>query len=105
MTLPTQSVLRALVENPSREQYGLEICANAGLQSGTTHPILANLERIGWLESRWEDANPAELGRPLRRYYRLSQDGAVLARRALARADARTTALRRRLGTAAGCIA
>ena len=41
MTLPTQLVLRALLEEPSREMYGLEICARAGLQSGTIHPILA----------------------------------------------------------------
>ena len=30
--------------------------------------ILARLERCGWLESRWEDIEPAEEGRPRRRY-------------------------------------
>ena len=55
MTLPTQLVLRSLLADPTREMYGLEICTEAGLPSGTIHPILARLEGLGWLESRWED--------------------------------------------------
>jgi PadR family transcriptional regulator, regulatory protein PadR len=86
MTIPTQLVLRALLERPTREMYGLEICAAAGLASGTIHPILARLEGLGWLESRWEDVDPAAEGRPKRRYYRLSPDGAERARLALAEA-------------------
>lgn len=101
MTLPTQFVLRALLGNPAREMYGLQICAAAGLPSGTIHPILARLEAAGWLESRREDADPGQSGRPRRRYYRLSQDGAEQARTALARASAATSALRSlRPGTA-----
>ena len=64
-----------------------------GLPSGTIHPILARLEGLGWLESRWEDAIPREKGRPRRRYYRLSQDGAERARIALAQATTSVTAL------------
>jgi DNA-binding PadR family transcriptional regulator len=86
MTLPTQLVLRALLEHPGQERYGLEICQAAGLPSGTIHPILARLEGVGWLESRWEDIDPTEQGRPRRRYYRLSESGVQLARDALARA-------------------
>ncbi len=52
MTLPTQLVLRALLEDPGAERYGLEIGDTAGLPSGTIHPILARLERLGWVESR-----------------------------------------------------
>jgi len=74
-----------LVE-PAGEMYGLEICSAAGLASGTIHPILARLEHVGWLESRWEDVDPREEGRPRRRYYRFSRDGAERARIALARA-------------------
>jgi DNA-binding PadR family transcriptional regulator len=83
MTIQTQLVLRALLEHPTREMYGLEICAAAGLASGTIHPILARLERLGWLESRWEDIDPVREGRPKRRYYQLSPDGAEQARHAL----------------------
>jgi PadR family transcriptional regulator, regulatory protein PadR len=93
MTLPTQLVLRALLEKPAEESYGLEICARAQLASGTIHPILARLESIGWLISRWEDVDPHEQGRPRRRYYRLSPDGAVCAREALARATASRNAV------------
>nr|WP_285485880.1 helix-turn-helix transcriptional regulator [Amycolatopsis taiwanensis] len=73
--------------------YGLEICAAAGLASGTIHPILARLEKAGWLRSRWEDANPADQGRPRRRYYGLdpNQLGQVYA--ALHRASASSPAL------------
>ncbi|MGI5215039.1 PadR family transcriptional regulator [Plantactinospora sp. CA-290183] len=93
MTLPTQAVLRTLVQHPSHEFYGLELCAAAGLASGTIHPILARLENLGWLTSRWEDLDPHEAGRPRRRYYSLTSDGAVQARRALAGVDARTAKL------------
>ncbi|MEV8630701.1 helix-turn-helix transcriptional regulator [Streptosporangium sp. NPDC051023] len=69
--------------------YGLEICATAGLPSGTIHPILARLEAIGWLESHFENTLPQEAGRPRRRYYRFTQDGAENARIALARSSNR----------------
>jgi DNA-binding PadR family transcriptional regulator len=90
MTIPTQLVLRALLAEPSKELYGAEIGQAAGLPSGTVHPILARLETVGWLESRWEDIDPREQGRPARRYYRLTTDGMELARSALARAYSAT---------------
>jgi PadR family transcriptional regulator PadR len=86
MTIPTQLVLRVLLADPSRELYGVEIGQAAGLPSGTIHPILARLEGVGWLTSRWEEIDPRTEGRPARRYYRLTPDGAELARAALARA-------------------
>jgi DNA-binding PadR family transcriptional regulator len=88
MTIPSQLVLQVLLENPERELYGLEIGSAAGLASGTVHPLLARLERHGWLESRWEDIDPSTAGRPARRYYRLTPHGAEQARAALARARA-----------------
>jgi len=106
MTLTTQLVLGALLEDPARELYGLQICAKAGLPSGTIHPILARLEKVEWLESWWENIDPREEGRPRRRYYRLSPDGAERARVALARATENTAAIRRlRPGMASGGIA
>jgi DNA-binding PadR family transcriptional regulator len=86
MTLPTQLVLRVLLAEPARPRYGLELGQLAGLPSGTIHPILARLETAGWLESRWERIDPREEGRPRRRYYSLTPDGAERARHALARA-------------------
>ncbi|WP_116172695.1 PadR family transcriptional regulator [Kutzneria buriramensis] len=97
MTQPTQAVLRALVAEPTHEFYGLELGAIAGLPSGTVHPILARLEACGWLVSHWEDLDPHTEGRPRRRYYQLTPDGAVRARAALARAKAATAKLQHRL--------
>lgn len=99
MTLPTQLVLRALLVDPTAELYGLQICRMAELPSGTIHPILARLEGCGWLESRWEDIDPAKEGRPRRRYYRLSPDGAEHARNALARVHTPRALLGRSLPT------
>ncbi len=94
MTIPTQLVLRALLAEPTQEMYGLQICEQAGLPSGTIHPILARLEHEhGWLTSRWEDIRPQDEGRPRRRYYRLTEDGAERARIALAQATTSVTAL------------
>src|SRR5829696_8057238 len=79
MTIPTQLVLRALLADPAQELYGVEIGAAAGLPSGTVHPILARLETVGWLTSRWEEIDPRAEGRPARRYYQLTPDGLELA--------------------------
>jgi len=86
MTIPTQIVLEALLHGSARELYGLEIGELAGLRSGTVHPILARLEGLGWLTSRWEEIDPQTEGRPPRRYYRITAEGAQAARSALDKA-------------------
>lgn len=76
MTMQTKLVLRLALQDPGREWYGLQMIEATGLPAGTIYPIIARLERHGWLESRWED--PAEhvaAGRPRRRYYRFTPDG------------------------------
>jgi DNA-binding PadR family transcriptional regulator len=60
------------------------------------HPILARLEGVGWLQSRWEDIDPRTEGRPPRRYYRLTAEGAQAAQGALARAHRPSPARRLR---------
>ncbi|MET7488456.1 PadR family transcriptional regulator [Streptomyces sp. NPDC005538] len=91
MTVQTQLVLRTLLEEPTRPRYGLEMCELAGLPSGTIYPILARLEQFGWVDSVWEDpAVHVEGGRPRRRLYSITADGAKQARAAL------TTAYRAR---------
>jgi PadR family transcriptional regulator, regulatory protein PadR len=87
MTLQTQLVLRVMLAEPASERYGLQLCEETGLPSGTIYPIVARLEQLGWVASSWED--PAEHvaeGRPRRRYYRLTDEGAEQAHDALARA-------------------
>src|SRR3954452_21006199 len=69
MTIPTQRVLAALLDEPERELYAMEIGERAELRSGTVHPILARLEGIGWLASGWEGVDPPAGGRPARPYH------------------------------------
>jgi PadR family transcriptional regulator, regulatory protein PadR len=84
MTLQVQLVLGEMLAEPAEPRYGLDLCAATGLPSGTIYPIMARLEQVGWVESDWEDpeAHVAE-GRPRRRYYRLTRDGAECAAEAL----------------------
>jgi PadR family transcriptional regulator len=102
MTLPTQAVLRAFLEDPTEARYGLEIGTATGLPSGTIHPILARLESVGWANSDWEDIDPSAENRPRRRYYRLTENGVQAARLALARADAARVRISMRGRQAAG---
>lgn len=95
MTIPTQLVLLALLDEPDQERYGLELAALAGLATGTIHPILARLENAGWVHSHWEQVDPAEKGRPRRRYYRLDPNSMAVVRAELARQSASTAAIRR----------
>ena len=83
MTLQTQAVLHALLADPTKEIYGLEIAERTGLLPGTTYPIMSRLQEIGWVVDRWEDIDPHHEQRPRRRYYRLTEEGAVAARQAL----------------------
>ncbi|MFE9933579.1 PadR family transcriptional regulator [Streptomyces sp. NPDC005533] len=89
MTLATRAVLSAFLAAPADEHYGLQIAEAAELPGGTIYPILIRLEQCGWLESRWEDIDPQEEGRPQRRYYRLSERGAQAATAAMAKVISR----------------
>lgn len=84
VTAQTQAVLAALLEDPTTPLYGLEISNAVGSPSGTIYPILARLETAGWVESQWEDIDPAIEGRRRRRYYRLTPEGERASRDALA---------------------
>jgi DNA-binding PadR family transcriptional regulator len=96
LTVQVQLVLQALLREPGRELYGLELSEETGLQPGTAYPILLRLEDEGWVTSRWEDIDPRVEKRPARRYYRVTASGAVEARAALAAARRpKATALRR----------
>ena len=92
LTAQTVAVVRALLTEPTKARWGRDIAAETGLKSGSLHPILARLERAGWVESYWEDpAEHEDAGRPRRRYYRFTPDGAETARLALAEATQSAT--------------
>lgn len=84
LTIVTVRVLNVFIEEPTAHRYGLELIKLTGLRSGTLYPILARLERIGWLRSTAERIDPVVEGRPARRYYEITPDGLSAARTAKA---------------------
>ena len=74
----TLALLAALMEQPRTWQHGYELSKATGLKSGTLYPILIRLSALGFLDSRWKDAERP--GRPPRHVYRLTTIGLVLAR-------------------------
>ena len=86
MTAPLERVLRVLVADPAAPHYGYDLMKAARLPSGTLYPMLARLQQEGLVESQWEDQRPDAGGRPPRKYYRLTAEGARVARLELARA-------------------
>jgi PadR family transcriptional regulator len=76
LTQQTLKVLGTLMSDQMRELSGAEIAKVSKLSSGTLYPILYRLEEYGWLSSRWEIGDPTVLGRPRRRYYRITGEGA-----------------------------
>ncbi len=90
ITVPVASVLAEFLDDPQADRYGLELMRGTGLPSGTLYPVLARLQQAGWVAAHWEQIDPTEAGRPARRYYRLTPQGVIDARAALAALHART---------------
>jgi DNA-binding PadR family transcriptional regulator len=88
LTGPLERVLRVLVTDPTAQHYGYDLMKAAKLPSGTLYPMLARLEQDGLVDSEWEDPRPDAGGRPPRKYYRLTAEGARVARLELARVPA-----------------
>ena len=84
LSAPGLRVLKFLSETPQVQRSGADIARVAGVGSGTLYPLLARLEKAGWLTSEWETVDPSEVGRPRRRFYKLSGIGQNNAARALA---------------------
>jgi PadR family transcriptional regulator, regulatory protein PadR len=88
LTGPLERVLKVLVADPTRPHYGYDLMKAARLPSGTLYPMLARLQQEGLVDSEWEDPRPDAGGRPPRKYYQLTAEGARVARLELARAPA-----------------
>ena len=88
LTGPTLAVLGRLMDAPAEAPlWGLAICQEADLGPGTVYPILDRLEEAGWVESSWEEPQPA--GRPRRRFYTITGAGRAGVAEALAAKAAR----------------
>jgi len=91
VTIAVVKVLSALLEEPDRFRYGLDLMAATGLPSGTLYPLLRRMQDAGWVTAEWERLDPVAAGRPARRYYRLTAEGIERAREALAELRTVTT--------------
>jgi len=100
ITVPVARVLSALLTDPDRDRYGLDLMDATGLPSGTLYPVLQRLQAAGWVAARWEEIDPVAAGRPARRYYRLTGEGVAAARQALAELRAQTAPGGRRRASA-----
>jgi PadR family transcriptional regulator, regulatory protein PadR len=98
ITVQTEAVLAALLEETGGELWGFELSRRSGLAAGTIYPILQRLTAAGWVVHRWEDHATAEAeGRPVRRYHRLTGEGRARAVHALEGTSARRAGLARLL--------
>ena len=73
-----------MLEKPREGRSGAEISRALGIGSGTLYPLLARLENADWMKSEWEQVDPSEVGRPRKRFYKLTGQGQTRARKALA---------------------
>jgi PadR family transcriptional regulator, regulatory protein PadR len=83
----TFDILDVLLARPSHWHHGYAISRQTSVPSGTLYPVLMRLEKLGWLETKWEESIP--LGRPPRHLYRLTGNGREWAREELRSAQQR----------------
>lgn len=74
----TVAVLRELAQRGDEWSHGYDLCGRLDIAAGTLYPILMRLNERGLLEAMWESDPPR--GRPSRHLYRLSPEGADVAR-------------------------
>lgn len=75
-----RAVLRVMLEAPETPCYGYELVRRTGYQSGTVNVLLERLAKEGLVSQAWEQIDPSVVGRPLRRYSRLTVEGVAVAR-------------------------
>ena len=95
--LPLEVDICAAARRLRREFHGFELARSLAEDGdtkrkqltayGTLYRALGRLEDMGLLTSRWEEPQDADPGRPLRRLYRLTDQG----KRALAEATAESS--------------
>jgi PadR family transcriptional regulator PadR len=83
----TLDILEVLLARPSQWHHGYAISRQTSVPSGTLYPILMRLDKLGWLETKWEESVPQ--GRPPRHLYRLTGNGREWAREELRSAQQR----------------
>lgn len=88
LTLQSLRVLSLLARNPGELLSGSDIRKETGIASGTLYPILLRMEDAGWLRGDWEKVDPSVVGRPRKRFYRITISGQKIASRSFQIFDA-----------------
>jgi PadR family transcriptional regulator PadR len=83
LSAPGLRTLRLLLEHPLEGLSGAQISRATKVGSGTLYPLLGRWEAVGWVTSEWENVDPSEVGRPRRRFYKITALGQAKAREAL----------------------
>lgn len=83
LSFGTVAVLHAVAAG---YRFGFDVVDATGLTAGSVYPALDRLEELGYLRSSWEATSMAQAeGRPPRRYFSLTADGAHALAAALAK--------------------
>jgi PadR family transcriptional regulator PadR len=96
ITKQTEQILEFLSSDPTTEVVSSDIERATGIKKGTVYPAVARMARFGWLEWRWEDVDPKVIGRPRKRFYRLTGEGERAAQQIASEAVARERARARK---------
>ena len=78
LTLTALKIVKTLLEK--EELYQSELVNLTNVNQGTMSRTLAKLAAEGWVGSRDEDVDASQVGRPARRYYRLTEQGRLATR-------------------------
>jgi len=73
VTKPTIKIASYLAELKTESTWGLQICSETKLGSGSVYSVLDRFEKYGWVESFWEDDNGRRGAR--RRLYKVTRAG------------------------------
>jgi DNA-binding PadR family transcriptional regulator len=107
VTLAVAMVLKVFLDDVDEPRYGYDLMRVTGFASGKLYPILARVQAAGWLRAEYECIDATEVGRPARRWYKLTGDGVIAAQHALSELErqlwsARSSAWSRKLQPGGG---
>lgn len=77
------ALLSFMLADPTQQWFALGLAEAVGVRSSTVYDAVKAWTEKGWIEFGWEEIDPEVEGRPRRKLYRFSTDGAALARAAL----------------------
>ena len=79
----TLKILQVFLEAPEEELCGSDLMERASVSPGVVYPFLVKWEEEGLLKAQWEKLAASNLGRPRKKFYRLTSAGKTAAKNAL----------------------